>query len=97
MSTDNGNGKGVAPAVARAIHDYQNLTRHLGAVLVILSAMPLETLLEANRTMRPRVLLTLPPGTTPQQAGAVVSALDADERLLRQAIKLAELFDQQGG
>lgn len=92
MSADNGNGQAVPPQVARAIHDYQNLTRHLGAVLVILSAMPLEVMLEANRVMRPRVLLTLPPGTTPQQAGEVVSALDADERLLRQAIKLADLF-----
>lgn len=80
--------------MARAIRDYQGLSRHFGACLVIIGSMPLEAMLAANREMRPRVLLTLPPGTTPQQAGLVTARLDADERLLRQALKLAELFDQ---
>jgi hypothetical protein len=94
MSAGNGATPPIEPAVARAIHDYQGLARHLGAALVILSAMPLESMLAANRTMRPRVLLTLPPGTSPQQAGLVQARLDNDERLLVQAIKLANLFDE---
>lgn len=97
MSVGNGNGPGIEPVVARAIQNYSGLSRHLGAVLIILSTMPLEAMLAANKEMRPRVLLTLPPGTTPQQAGLVTAKLDADERLIRQALKLAELFDQQMG
>ena len=96
-AADNGKGPGIDPAVARVVRDYGKLGRHLGASLVILSAMPLEHMLLANREMRPRVLLTLPAETTAEQAALVTARLDNDERLIRQAIRLVRLFEEVDG
>ena len=76
------------PGVRRAVHQYAGLQAHLGAVMVILRSMPLAEMLDANRVMRPRVMLTLPPGTSPQQAAHVGKTLDEDERMIRAALAL---------
>lgn len=81
------------PRVRNAIHRYRDMTEHLGAVMVILSAIPLEAMLAANEAMRPRVLLTLPVGTTPEQAAAVARQLDVDERVIKASLRLVEVVE----
>lgn len=88
--SDNGNTPQLPDDVEarQAIHAYPGLQSHLGAVIVILRSMPLQAMLDANRIMRPRVLLTLPAGTSRQQAAAVGKTLDDDERMIHAALAL---------
>lgn len=92
MTTPSPNGhQPAADPMADAVYaNYQQLGRQLQACLILLGALPLAHMVTANRRLQSTSVLTLPAGTTADQAAAVRASLQADERVLTAAVKLQQ-------
>lgn len=88
--TSNGHQPAADPMVDMVYANYQQLGRQLQACLVLLGALPLDHMLTANRRLQNTSVLTLPAGTTPDQAAAVRRSLQADADVLHAAVKLQQ-------
>ena len=73
---------------AMAYAGYRALAQQLGAINVLLSAMPLSALLTACRRHQTTSVLTAPAGVPPEQVQALVASLRGDEKVITAALNL---------
>ena len=80
-----------------AYANYPQIARQLGAINVLLSAIPLEALLLACKRHQRTSVLTLPANAPPEQAHAIATALRGDEKVITAALNLARVVAAVAG